>query len=390
MSVAITITVSEHRWEFTLQPGGAGVTIGRGSEVDVSVNHASVSRRHCTIQLEASGLTVHDLSSANGTSINGNRITATTPLRAGDALRAGKVDVAVAVQKKGSGSRRSPKVAAPPPATDLVCESCGRLVTLSTVKDGQIVQWGDKILCPACKDASDTGTLEGLDSLVTLLAGEGFTVLNRISLANSYTPVFKARRTALNDLVAVKALPIIPGRTEKKLERFQTEARAMAQIHHAERDPRLRRARATGLHLPRHGVRRGRDAPAEARARRQAGAHPGPHHGPRPRASARDDLEAGDRPPRREAGEHHRRQGRARRSSGTSASRRTSCSWEAATRPASRRRSGRSATCPRASAERRGRRLPLRPLRARGDALHVLTGKLPYPTSATSSSSGRS
>jgi serine/threonine protein kinase len=233
MSVAIAITVGENRWDFTLQPGGAGVTIGRGSDVDISVNDASVSRRHCTIQLEASGLTVRDLASANGTSINGTRISATAPLRAGDALRAGKVDVKVEVQRKGSGSRRSPKVApAPPPATDLVCESCGRLVTLSTVKDGQIVHWGDKILCPACKDASDTGTLEGLDSLVQLLAGEGFTVLNRISLANSYTPVFKARRTALNDLVAVKALPIVPGRTEKKLERFQTEARAMAQIHH--------------------------------------------------------------------------------------------------------------------------------------------------------------
>jgi len=77
-----------HRKEFSVT--NAATVIGRGEDCDLQVPLASVSRRHCQLVLDADGLTVNDLSSANGTYVNNTRV-ATGPLKAGDRLVLGPV-----------------------------------------------------------------------------------------------------------------------------------------------------------------------------------------------------------------------------------------------------------------------------------------------------------
>lgn len=58
--------------------------VGRGKEATFRIDSKDVSRKHAAIAVEATGVTIEDLSSANGTSVNGQRITARVPLEDGD------------------------------------------------------------------------------------------------------------------------------------------------------------------------------------------------------------------------------------------------------------------------------------------------------------------
>lgn len=55
------------------------VTIGRASGNDVVIPHDSVSRNHCTVQLNKGVFTITDLGSSNGTFIDGERIKVNKP-----------------------------------------------------------------------------------------------------------------------------------------------------------------------------------------------------------------------------------------------------------------------------------------------------------------------
>ena len=50
------------------------ITIGRESASAVSLNHASVSRRHCVIEREGDNFKIRDLGSSNGTFVNGQPV----------------------------------------------------------------------------------------------------------------------------------------------------------------------------------------------------------------------------------------------------------------------------------------------------------------------------
>ncbi len=55
------------------------ITIGRAPDNTISLIHSLVSRRHAEIRLEASGPIIVDLGSANGTSVDGERLLAQQP-----------------------------------------------------------------------------------------------------------------------------------------------------------------------------------------------------------------------------------------------------------------------------------------------------------------------
>ncbi|HEY0631905.1 MAG TPA: FHA domain-containing protein [Thermoleophilaceae bacterium] len=82
---------------------------------------SEISRVHARVHHDPSGqLTVEDLGSTNGTFVNGNRISAPTPLRPGDQLRFGQTTLTV---EGGAGEAATavgqpipPAIAAPPPA----------------------------------------------------------------------------------------------------------------------------------------------------------------------------------------------------------------------------------------------------------------------------------
>ena len=73
-----------------------GVTrVGRHPYSDIALDHITVSRRHCRIRLDSTGLSIEDLGSTNGCYVNDSLVDATT-LEAGDRLMIGTFHLLVA------------------------------------------------------------------------------------------------------------------------------------------------------------------------------------------------------------------------------------------------------------------------------------------------------
>jgi ABC transport system ATP-binding/permease protein len=78
---------------FRLVPG-AIKTVGRAARADFIVDAALVSRLHCRLTATDTDVEVVDLSSTNGTYVNGKRV-GTARLAAGDRLRVGRVELTI-------------------------------------------------------------------------------------------------------------------------------------------------------------------------------------------------------------------------------------------------------------------------------------------------------
>ena len=72
-------------------PPGAVKTVGRAPRADFVVDAALVSRLHCRLTANDSGVDVVDLDSTNGTYINDQRVK-TGCIKTGDRLRVGRVE----------------------------------------------------------------------------------------------------------------------------------------------------------------------------------------------------------------------------------------------------------------------------------------------------------
>ncbi len=79
-------------------PNRGSAVIGRAPDAEVFVQHPSVSRRHVVLQLGPT-ITIEDLGSANGTTVNNVALAPKTPVavRPSDAIRVGTVLVAIQV-----------------------------------------------------------------------------------------------------------------------------------------------------------------------------------------------------------------------------------------------------------------------------------------------------
>ncbi|MDP0397369.1 ATP-binding cassette domain-containing protein [Tsukamurella strandjordii] len=75
--------------------GGGELSIGRTPDNDLVIPDMLVSRRHARLLTGAQGLVIEDLHSANGTQVNGRRITGPTSLRDGDVVTVGNSDLVV-------------------------------------------------------------------------------------------------------------------------------------------------------------------------------------------------------------------------------------------------------------------------------------------------------
>lgn len=91
------------------------ITIGRNSDNDVVIADNVVSRRHCQIQRTPNGWMITDLGSANGTYVNGQRITTPTLLRPGDSIRIGQTNLQVEASTEPPTLPSTPPVAAQVP-----------------------------------------------------------------------------------------------------------------------------------------------------------------------------------------------------------------------------------------------------------------------------------
>ena len=76
------------------------VVIGRAVEVDLTLSHPEVSRRHCRILFEHDTWFVEDLGSQRGTAVNGNRISGRTALKPGDQIQIGPVTLAFGASRE--------------------------------------------------------------------------------------------------------------------------------------------------------------------------------------------------------------------------------------------------------------------------------------------------
>ena len=198
---------------------GEGIVLGRSLQVDVSVDDLRVSRRHCRIEHGEKGLTVLDLRSANGTYVNGQRINKAI-LRPGDQLQVGNAAMTVGVQYGDENYLER----------TYTCDVCRRSISLMTFADGDVIQLGEKFICPQCRDKQATPefTLLELD-IVQRLYQEGFEVLEKLSISG-IVPIYKARKRSLDQLVAIKALPLSGAVSQKKVSRFVQEAKTQARL----------------------------------------------------------------------------------------------------------------------------------------------------------------
>ena len=70
-----------------------GLKIGRSAPADIVLSDRQVSRTHCKVELDGDGLRITDLSSTNGTFIDGQRIDRPAVLAVGATLRVGEVSL---------------------------------------------------------------------------------------------------------------------------------------------------------------------------------------------------------------------------------------------------------------------------------------------------------
>jgi pSer/pThr/pTyr-binding forkhead associated (FHA) protein len=71
------------------------LTMGRGTSNDLCLNDPRSSRYHAVIESTPGGWAVRDLNSANGTWLNGNRISGAKLLKAGDSLVVGDTEMQI-------------------------------------------------------------------------------------------------------------------------------------------------------------------------------------------------------------------------------------------------------------------------------------------------------
>jgi len=81
-------------------------TVGRVEENNIHIPDASVSSRHCEIDLRGAEVFVRDLGSTNGTFIDGNQVQEGA-LKPGQILRLGQIDIRLESGAPASGGRKS-------------------------------------------------------------------------------------------------------------------------------------------------------------------------------------------------------------------------------------------------------------------------------------------
>src|SRR5437016_5441366 len=63
--------------------------VGRGSDCDLRLHDAAISRHHCLLRLRGDEATISDLGSSNGTYLNGQRVRSQAAVHNGDRLQLG-------------------------------------------------------------------------------------------------------------------------------------------------------------------------------------------------------------------------------------------------------------------------------------------------------------
>lgn len=104
MDIKLVMFKDGERRDFALTPGDT--IIGRRQDCTLRIQTGDVSRKHCKITVGQSSALIEDLESANGTYVNGERIT-DQRLKAGDKIKIGPA--VFVVQIDGEPTEISPE-----------------------------------------------------------------------------------------------------------------------------------------------------------------------------------------------------------------------------------------------------------------------------------------
>ncbi|MFL5421448.1 MAG: FHA domain-containing protein, partial [Myxococcales bacterium] len=93
------------------------ITVGRAEDNDVCLPRGSVSKRHTRIAVDDGKVFVLDLSSTNGTFVNGKRVLVPQTVSPSDAIAIGEFVLGVEQIRGGAEKRETPRPPTPPPST---------------------------------------------------------------------------------------------------------------------------------------------------------------------------------------------------------------------------------------------------------------------------------
>lgn len=149
--------------------GGERLVVGRTSAASITIRHESISREHCAFVLEDEVWYIEDLGSANGTRVNGERISQRQLLNERDIIKIGKArltfhagqqrsrrdsDAVIALDSAEAGdSAAIRQVLADDPAQAMPCAHCGAWFSIAH----RLPE--DRINCPRCERANTVPVL---------------------------------------------------------------------------------------------------------------------------------------------------------------------------------------------------------------------------------------
>ncbi|MHC5078673.1 MAG: protein kinase domain-containing protein [Planctomycetota bacterium] len=178
------------------------LTLGRGSSAQLRLTDDQISRAHCEIECDPSGVHLSDLNSFNGTFLNRGKVTKGTPLKAGDRIQIG--NTVLTLQRIASDPASSPaRVREPFP---WICLSCG------------------------C-DTDDTCNRCGVQYLIPRDGIPNLRIEKRLG-AGGMAVVLLARQVQEDRPVAMKILAFVGEPEQNVLVRFVREAKIPSVLHH--------------------------------------------------------------------------------------------------------------------------------------------------------------
>jgi hypothetical protein len=123
---------------------------GRSSGNEVQIDHSTISRYHCEVEVLEDAMYVRDTDSSNGTFINDQPVEGSARLQRGDTLRLGDVKMEVKEAPEGVNTREvfctnHPELSASMECTQCHKYFCGSCVHLLKRVTGQYLR-----LCPVC------------------------------------------------------------------------------------------------------------------------------------------------------------------------------------------------------------------------------------------------
>ena len=169
-----------YRIRFVLQEidlEGDDVLIGRGSQCTVTIDDPLVSRQHLRLAFAGSEPRIHDLSSRNGTLLNGKPLVGSAVLRDGDRIRIGTQELVFLASGDDRTTHRTTgsltvciDCGIPYPRARDRCPHCGSPPTAdgedTVVMDGPASGWTFHLLSEVVDRAIDQGRLADADRMM--------------------------------------------------------------------------------------------------------------------------------------------------------------------------------------------------------------------------------